>query len=98
MSNALKWGLLAASILIIVTMIFALPLAQGLNLSELSADLGGILAICSDFFLSARNFINNLLTPTGRTILSGIIGYIFFKWIYQIGYKTVTTVYRWIFK
>ena len=98
MSDALKWGLLAATFLIIVAAIFALPVAQGIDLVELSSTIKGIISIAGDYFLKARNLINNFLTPVGRSILSVVIGYVLFKWVYTVSLKTVITIYHWIFK
>ncbi len=98
MSDGIKWALLAAAILTIIVTITALPLSQGLNIVELSNALSGIVAITSNALLNVRNLINNFLTPVGRVILSGLIGYLFFKWIYVNGVKTILTVYHWIFK
>lgn len=98
MSDGIKWALLAASIITIIAVIFSLPLTNGLNISELVNGLGGIVDIAGSAILTVRNFINNLLTPVGRNILTGVIGYIFFKWIYTQGIKITLTVYHWIFK
>lgn len=98
MSDGIKWALLAAAIIAIIAIIVALPLGQAVNIGELSSALSGIVSISGSFLLKARNLINNFLTPVGRVILSGIIGYICFKWVYVNGLKIVLTVYHWIFK
>lgn len=94
MSDGIKWGLLAAAIIAIIAIIVSLPLGQAINISELSSALSGIVSITGSFLLKARNLINNFLTPVGRTILTGIIGYICFKWIYTNGTRERKTRFK----
>ena len=98
MSDALKWGLLAATFLIIVATVVALPIAEGIDLGQLSASINLVVGIAGQYLLKARNLVNNFLNSTGREILSVVIGYILFKWIYTVSLKTVVTIYHWIFK
>lgn len=98
MSDALKWTLLATTLILLVGLVCALPLTNGINLVELGDGMSTIVHYCGNALTCVRGFINNLLTPIGRTILTGVLYYIMFKFVFVIGINVVTWVYKWIFK
>lgn len=98
MSDIVKWGLLVAGAVAIIALIVALPFAGFLDTAELAEGITNIVNIAGGAFGAGRKLINNFLLPFGRDVLSGILLYIFAKWIITIGIKTVTWIYHFIFK
>lgn len=98
MSDGIKWAALLSALLIVIAMIIALPLADNINLTEAKNALDIIVNVLSKPLYTVRAIINNFLTPVGRTILSGLIYYIFFKWVFTTGFKAIVGIYKWIFK
>lgn len=98
MSNIVKWGILAASVVAFVALLMTLPFAQFFNLSEFSSALNGISTICGNAFKFGRGIVNNFLTPFGRTILTGIIGYLIGKFFYTISIKIIAWIQHFIFR
>lgn len=98
MSDAVKWALLAAGIVIIIALIVSLPFMSGINLTEFASMINELVAIAGTAFKAARGIINNFLTPFGRYILSGLLYYIFGKFFITIGIKISSWVYHFIFK
>lgn len=98
MSDAIKWGLLAAGIVIIIGLIVALPITSGLNVAEFTSMINTLVNIAGTAFTSARGIINNFLTPFGRTLLTGLLYYLFGKFFITISIKIGSWVYHFIFK
>lgn len=98
MSDAIKWGLLTAGIVIIIGLIVALPISSGLNVSEFTTMINTLVNIAGTAFTSARGIINNFLTPFGRGLLTGLLYYLFGKFFITISIKIGSWVYHFIFK
>lgn len=98
MSDIAKWALLAAAAVSIIALIVALPFVEFINLGELTSAINGIVSICGSAFASARGIVNNFLTPFGRTLLSGILIYLFGKFFIGKTIEIVIWIYHFIFK
>lgn len=98
MSDAVKWGLLVAGAVVVIGLVFALPFTDFINLDEFSAQISIIVQHAGDFFRSARGIINNFLSPFGRTMLTGLMGWLFGKFAIMTTIKISTWVYHFIFK
>lgn len=98
MSDIAKWALLLAGMVALIALIVALPIFDIINVQELTAAVSGISTICASALQSARGLINYFLTPVGRTILTVVINYMFFKFAYKWGVKVLAYAYKWIFK
>lgn len=98
MSDAVKWALLAAGIVVLIGLIVSLPFIDGLNVKHFATLIGELVAIAGTAFKAARGIINNFLTPIGRTILTGLLYYLFGKFFITIGIKISSWVYHFIFK
>lgn len=98
MSDLVKWGLLTAGLIALVGLIMALPFVGFIDLGQFSAALGNIVTVVGGFFQSARGLINCFLLPFGRTLLSGIIIWLFGKWAITVAIKIVAWVYHFIFR
>lgn len=98
MSNIVKWALLVAGAVAIIGMIMALPFASYLNTTELGVAIGNIADICGGAFYNARGLLNLFLLPFGRTVLTGLIAYLFTSWIVKLGIKITVWIYHFIFK
>lgn len=98
MSNIAKWALLIAGAIALIALVMTLPFASFLNTGDVADTVNQIVGICGNAFSSARGLINNFLLPQGRTILSGIIVYLFAKWVIISGIKITTWIYHFIFK
>lgn len=98
MSNAVKWALLAAGAVVLIGLVFALPFVDFANLTEFSNEIAVIVNYCGDFLQAGRGIINNFLSPFGRIVLSGIMGWLVGKNLLMIGIKITTWAYHFIFK
>ncbi len=98
MSNAIKWALLAAGAVALVALVFALPISSGINVTEFSANIDTIIRYGSSYIKWGRGVVNIFLTPTGRTILSGVLYYLFGKWAILTSIKITTWVYHFVFR
>lgn len=98
MSDAVKWALLAAGIVVLIGLIVALPFMDGLNVKEFASLIGELVTIAGTAFKAARGIINNFLTPFGRTLLTGLLYYLFGKFFITISIKIGSWVYHFIFK
>lgn len=98
MSDVVKWGLLTAAAVLLVGLIFALPFVQYIDLGEFAGAINNIVNICAEFFADARGLINCFLLPFGRTLLSGVMVWLFGKWAIMNGIKIVAWIYHFIFR
>lgn len=98
MSNAIKWGLLAAGAVVLIGLVFALPFVDFINVEEFANQISVIINNCGEFLQSARGLINCFLPSFGRVILTGLIGWLFGKWALMIAIKIVTWAYHFVFK
>lgn len=98
MSNAVKWALLAAGAVLLIGLVMALPFVEFINFGEFGVAVSNIVSVAGDFFSSARGLINCFLLPFGRTVLSGLLIWLFGKWAIMISIKTVTWVYHFVFR
>lgn len=98
MSNAIKWALLAAGAVLLIGLVMALPFVDFIDFGEFGIAITNIVNVAGNFFWSARGLINCFLLPFGRTVLSGILIWLFGKWAITISIKTVTWVYHFVFR
>ncbi len=98
MSDIAKWALLAAGAVALIALIVALPFVQFIDLGEFTSSLNTVVAYAGDALLMARKLINNFLSPFGRTVLSGILIWLFGKTFMVLGIKIAAWVYHFIFK
>lgn len=98
MSNAIKWALLTAGAVLLIGLVFAFPFVGFINFEEYGGAIANIVDVAGGFFSSARGLINCFLLPFGRTVLTGLLVWLFGKWAIMISVKTVTWVYHFIFR
>lgn len=98
MSNVVKWALLAAGIIALIALVMALPVGDLSQIGNVGGYLGQLLTVCGDNINAARGLINFFLFPPVRTFLSGLLGWIFFKWAILISVKVVAWVYHFVFR
>ncbi len=98
MSNAVKWALLAAGAVLLIGLVMALPFVEFINFGEFGVAISNIVEVAGDLFTSARGLVNCFLLPFGRTVLTGLLIWLFGKWAIMISIKTVTWVYHFIFR
>lgn len=99
MSDAIKWVLLVAGILIIIALILALPIADAMNLNAFGNGITAIINNVGIYFKPARGFLNNLVLPNiGPPILTAVISWTFIRYFSRITIKIITWVYHFIFK
>lgn len=98
MSDAIKWGLLVAGIVIIIGMIVALPFVEYIDLGSFGDALATVTSIVGGFFYKARCLINNFFSPVGRGILSGLLIWLIGKWAIKVSINIVVWVYHFVFK
>lgn len=98
MSDAIKWGLLTAGLVALVTLIMALPIAQFVDLGQFGVAISNIVNVAGEFFQDARGLVNAFLLSFGRTLLSGIMVWLFGKWAITLGVKISAWVYHFVFR
>lgn len=98
MGDVVKWGLLVAGILIVVSMIAGLPFLDFLNLDELTGAVSQVVSVCGGAFHFARGLINNFLTPFGRGAASGLIFWVICKPFIMTAIQYLVMIYHYIFK
>lgn len=99
MSDIIKWGLLVAGFLIIVALIVALPISDGIDFDALNEGITIIVDTLGDYLKTARGFLNNLVLPNiGVTILSATIAWLFLKLPLRYSIRLTIKVYHYIFK
>ena len=85
---------LAAGAGLLIGLVMALPFVEFINFNEFGNAITNIVNVCGEAFTSARGLINCFLLPFGRTVLTGLLLYLFGKWAILISIKTVTWVYH----
>ena len=98
MSNVIKWGLLVAGIVLLISMVSALPFLDFMNLGELSSAIASLVTVCGDAFKFARGLINNFLTPFGRGAATGLIFWVICKPFVMQAIQYIVMVYHYLFK
>lgn len=98
MGDVVKWGLLVAGIILLISMVAELPFLEFMNLDELTGAISSLVSICSGVFRFARGLINNFLTPFGRSAATGLIFWVICKPFILQGIKYIVWIYHYIFK
>lgn len=98
MGDIVKWGLLVAGIILLISMVAGLPFLEFMNLSELTGAISSVVSICGGVFKFARGLINNFLTPFGRGAATGLIFWIICKPFIMQAIQYIVMVYHYIFK
>jgi hypothetical protein len=98
MSDVVKWALLGAGLVVLIGLVSNLPIVSYINFSQFNTALGNIINVVGVTFKRSRSLINLFLLPFGRTILSGLIIWLFGKWAIMVSVKTVAWVYHFIFR
>ena len=98
MSDVAKWTLLVAGAVALIALIIALPFVKFIDVGEFASILSQIVDIAGSGFLFGRGLLNNFLTPFGRKVLTGLIYWLFGKWILPITIKIGAWIYHWVLK
>ena len=98
MSDIAKWIILAVGVAAMIAVIMFLPFGSFLNVVGLSDSVNIIVRYAGSAFEDVRALINLLLHPWARTALSGLMAYLFAKWVFKIGVKITAWAFHWIFK
>lgn len=75
MSDAVKWAILAAGLIAIVTMVMALPFIGLIDGSALASAVTTLVSFCGNAFNFGRGLINNFLSPWARVAVTVLLGY-----------------------
>lgn len=98
MGDVVKWGLLVAGIILLISLIAALPFLEFMNLEELTGALSSVVTICGGAFKFARGLLNNFLSPFGRVAATGLIYWVICKPFILQSIQYIVQVYHYIFK
>ena len=98
MGDVVKWGLLVAGIILLISLVAELPFLEFLNLDELTGAISTVVSICGGVFRFARGLINNFLTPFGRGAATGLIFWVISKPFIMQAIQYLVWVYHYIFK
>ncbi len=97
MGDLVKWGLLIAGIVILVAMVLQLPIFA-VDLGAFGDGIAAILDVCGDALVFARSVVNLFLTDWGATILTGLLVWIFLRWLLIKNIGTIIAVYNYLFR
>lgn len=98
MGDVVKWGLLVAGIILLISLVAELPFLEFMNLDELTGAVSTVVSICGGVFRFARGLINNFLSPFGRGAATGLIFWIVCKPFIMQAIQYIVMVYHYIFK
>ena len=98
MGDVVKWGLLAAGVVLLISLVASLPFLDFMNLDELTSAIASVVTICGNAFKFARGLINNFLSPFGRVAATGLIYWVICKPFIMQGIQYLVWVYHYIFK
>ena len=98
MGDVVKWGLLVAGIILLISLVASLPFLEFMNLEELTGALSSVVTICGCVFKFARGLLNNFLTPFGRVAATGLIYWVICKPFILQAIQYIVQVYHYIFK
>lgn len=98
MGDVVKWGLLVAGIILLISMVSALPFLEFMNLDELTGAISSVVSICGGAFQFARGLLNNFLSPFGRVSATGLIFWVVCKPFALQAIQYLVMVYHYIFK
>lgn len=98
MSDVIKWGILIAAVLLIVTAVLSLPIFLGFNVPALADSLSQFISVAGSAITWGRCFINNFLTPAGATCLSGLVIYFVAKPFLTFGIDLTVGIMRFVYK
>lgn len=98
MGDVVKWGLLVAGIILLISLVASLPFLEFMNLEELSSALSSVVTICGGAFKFARGLLNNFLSPFGRVAATGLIYWVICKPFILQAIQYIVQVYHYIFK
>lgn len=79
MSDAVKWGILAAGLIAVVALIMALPFTGLIDGTALASAVSTLVSYCGTAFAFGRGLINNLVSPWARGALTVLLGYMITK-------------------
>lgn len=98
MSNAIKWGILAAAVVAMIALIIALPFNQFIDVNEFTAAISGVTTLCGKYFKFGRGLVNNFFSPFGRTCITGLLYYWIGGFFVKIAIKITAWVQHFIFR
>lgn len=98
MGDVVKWGLLVAGIILLISLVASLPFLEFMNLQELTSALSSVVTICGGVFKFARGLLNNFLSPFGRVAATGLIFWVICKPFILQAIQYIVQVYHYIFK
>ena len=98
MGDVVKWGLLVAGVVLLISLVASLPFLDFMNLEELTGAIASVVTICGNAFKFARGLLNNFLSPFGRVAATGLIYWVICKPFIMQGIQYLVWVYHYIFK
>lgn len=98
MGEIIKWGILAALIVTLIAMIFALPVTGGIDLGAFGDGINTIVINAAGALNAARGLVNNFTTPAGAVIITGLLTWLFAKFLILQAIKIITWINHYIFK
>lgn len=98
MGEIIKWGILAAIIVVLIAMIVLLPFNDYINFGVVGTAFSTIITYVGNGFQFGRGLLNNFFSPFGRGALTGLLVYFFGKFFITIAIKIVSWVNHFIFK
>lgn len=98
MTDIVKWTLLLTGLLLIISMIVALPIIQIINVDQLTSAVAVITDNVAYYIQMAKGFINWLFPAAVRPLLTYLLAYTIGKPIVLFIIHITTGIYHYFFK
>ena len=98
MSDVAKWAILVAGALVLIAAVLSLPFVEFINFDEFGAAISNVISVAGDAFTFGRGLINSFLLPFGRHVFTGLLYWLFGKWMITTAIKIGAWIYHFIFK
>lgn len=98
MSDIAKWGILIVAISSLILTILVLPVVTNLDILQLRENTIAFVEVLSPYLVNCRKMINLFFNEFERSALSGLIIYLFTKWLITITIKVTAWIVHFIFK
>lgn len=98
MSDAIKWGILVAGIIICIGLVVGAGFTGYISGDVVADGVSIILTYCGTALKYGRGLINNFFFPSAYPIVTFSIWWIVLKPIVTFGIKITVSIYHYIFK
>lgn len=98
MSDAIKWGLLVAGIVVCIGLVVGIGFADYIDVDTVEEGVTTLLSYGGTFFAKARGLINNFFFPSVYRTVTFAIWWLILKPVITFSIKITVSIYHYIFK